>query len=115
MPILKRALLCSILAVTATVLVVKSYQLRTADDNSAKATYSHGTLRVNLPYTATRAGGGQLTVDILDPEDTAVGHAEKSAGVVQGPGSWREDVKLNTPLAIEDLMWHRVRYRFTYG
>ena len=115
MPILKRALLCSILAVTATVLVVKSYQLRTADDNSAKATYSHGTLRVNLPYTATRAGGGQLTVDILDPEDTAVGHAEKSTGVVQGPGSWREDVKLNTPLAIEDLMWHRVRYRFTYG
>jgi hypothetical protein len=115
MPALKRALFVSILAAAATVVAVRSYQARQADDSSAKATYSHGTLRINIPYNAARAGGGQLTVDILDPEDTAVGHTEQSMGVVQGPGSWREDVKLNTPLALEDLMWHRVRYRFTYG
>jgi uncharacterized protein YfaS (alpha-2-macroglobulin family) len=70
---------------------------------------------VNIPYAAAHAGGGQLTVDILDPEDTLVGHAEKSIGVLQGHGTWQEEIKLSTPLAIEDLMWHRVRYRFTYG
>jgi hypothetical protein len=54
-------------------------------------------------------------VDILDPEDTPVGHTERRVAVVQGSGSWQEEVKLNTPLALEDLVWHRVRYRFTYG
>ena len=115
MPTLKRALLVSILAVATTAVIVRSYQAQPLHDHSASATYSHGILRVNIPYEATHAGGGQLTVDILDPEDASVGHTEQHLDIAQGQGLWQEEVKLTAALPIEDLMWHRVRYRFTYG
>ena len=82
---------------------------------AATATYSHGTLRVNIPYEAAHPGGGQLIVDILDPEDASVGHVDKYLMLAESAGSWQEEVKLHTPLAMEDLMWHRLRYRFNYS
>jgi uncharacterized protein YfaS (alpha-2-macroglobulin family) len=54
-------------------------------------------------------------VDILDPEDATVGRTERHVDIVQGQGSWQEELKLTKLLAVEDLMWHRVRYRFTYS
>jgi uncharacterized protein YfaS (alpha-2-macroglobulin family) len=31
-----------------------------------------------------------------------------------GPGRWKDEIKLAQSLSLEDLIWHRVRYRFEY-
>jgi hypothetical protein len=76
--------------------------LLNSDSNTPEspvATYSHGTLHVTIPRA------GQLTVEVLNPENEAIGQAEGRGG--------QADVKLAKPLATEDLVWHRLRYRFT--
>ena len=78
---------------------------------SLSATYSHGVLHVNISSSAPHPGTGTLTVDLLDPDDAVLAHAESR---VDALGTWREDLTLTRPLPIEDLVWHRVRYRFTY-
>ena len=60
--------LATLLAIVASVAVVHSYQAQTTDDGAEFATYSHGILRVSIPYQTERAGAGQLIIDILDPE-----------------------------------------------
>ena len=61
---------------------------------SPAATYSHGILRASIPYHATRTGGGQLTLEILDPEDHVVGRMQRQVNTADRQGSWQEDVKL---------------------
>jgi len=85
-----------------------------ADGELPVATYSRGSLHVTIPYRAPRAGAGQLTVEVLDPEDEVLARSERRVDVA-GNASWQEDLKLAKPLAIEDLAWHRLRYRFTYA
>jgi uncharacterized protein YfaS (alpha-2-macroglobulin family) len=84
-------------------------------DPQLSATYSHGILHVTIPYQAPRAGNGRLTVEILDPEDHALGRVERAAVAGGGKGVWREDVALAKPVAIDELVWHRLRYRFSYA
>ena len=64
--------------------------------------YSHGILHVNIPYNA-HAGAGQLTMEVLDPEDHVVGRTQSDTHTA--------DVKLQGAVAIEDLVWYRLRYR----
>ena len=78
------------------------------------ATYSHGILHVAIPYEATRAGAGRLTMEILDPEDRVLGRAEEPVNVTKGDGRWQQEVRLDSPLAMDDLVWDRMRYRFEY-
>ena len=54
-------------------------------------------------------------VEILDPEDHAIGRVERAADAGGGKGVWREDVALAKPIAIDELVWHRLRYRFSYA
>ena len=54
-------------------------------------------------------------MEVLDPEDQVLGHAEQSLDVAGGNGHWRERIPLARPLAVDDLVWHRVRYRFEYS
>ncbi len=44
-----------------------------AGSESPAATYSHGTLRVSIPYHGLRSGGGRLILEVLDPENGIVG------------------------------------------
>src|SRR5689334_10602247 len=76
----------------AAVLMVRALP---APETNVTATYSHGILHVTIPHS----GDQKLTVEVLDPDDRTIGRAD-------GP-----DVKLAKPLAVEDLVWHRVRYR----
>ena len=56
--------------VTAPALIMQSFQgARAADGEAAVATYTRGVLHVTIPYHAPHAGAGQLTVEVLDPED----------------------------------------------
>ena len=103
----------ALLLVTA-IVTVQQFQA-TSGDATASATYSHGVLNLALPYDAAHAGTGQLIVEVLDPEDQVVGRAERRVEVAEGKGYWREHVKLSKPLAMDELVWHRVRYRFEYS
>jgi len=95
--------------------VLKSFQApATPVSESAALTYAHGTVRVSIPYAAPHAGGGQLTVEVLDPDDGVLGRAGQSVAVGAGKGHWQQDLKLAKPLAIGELAWQRLRYRFTY-
>ena len=78
------------------------------------ATYSQGSLHINIPYQATRAGSGQLTLEVLDPDDHVVGSATRRLQVAEGQGRWQDTIKLHKPVPLDDLVWHRVRYRFEY-
>jgi len=78
------------------------------------ATYSHGLLHLTIAYHAARSGAGQLTIEVLDPEDNVLGRAERQVEVAAGQGRWQDEIKLEKPLPLDDLVWHRVRYRFEY-
>ena len=104
------------LLLIATAVTLESFQpARTAHDESGVATYSHGILHANIPYSGTHAGAGPLTVEILDPEDAVLGRTQREVNASDGKGSWQEDVKLTKAVGTDDLVWHRLRYRFVYS
>src|ERR1035437_9823199 len=67
---------------------------------SMAATYSQGSLHINIPYRAARAGGGQLTLEVLDPDDNVVGRTTRHVEVAEGQGRWRDTIKLQKPLPL---------------
>ena len=83
--------------------------------DSFSATYSHGALSLAIPYHAERGDPGRLVVEILDPEDQVLGHAERNLDTAKGDGSWKLEITPVKPLALEDLVWERVHYRFEYS
>ncbi|HUU14874.1 MAG TPA: MG2 domain-containing protein, partial [Terriglobia bacterium] len=85
-----------------------------AKRDTPSATYSHGRLSVAIPYHAVAAGAGYLTLELLDPEDRTLAQVTRYARVSEGKGSWQRDLRLEKPLPVEDLVWHRLRYRFEY-
>jgi uncharacterized protein YfaS (alpha-2-macroglobulin family) len=102
------------LLVIAAIAAVQRFEAA-GGEAAASATYAHGILNLIIPYNAAHAGAGQLTVEVLSPEDAVVGRAEQPVDVTAGKGHWREQIKLAKPLAIDELVWHRVRYRFEYN
>ena len=85
-----------------------------ANSGPGTATYSHGMLHLAIPYHAAHRGTGHLALEVLDPEDHVLGRVEKSLEVVEGTSQWKEQVRLDKPVALEELVWHRVRYRLQY-
>jgi uncharacterized protein YfaS (alpha-2-macroglobulin family) len=82
--------------------------------HSPTATYEHGSLSLQIPFHSPRPGFGRLSVEILDPENHLLGHAERSTEMTGKDGAWLENIAFETPLPVEDLLWERMRYRFTY-
>ena len=70
---------------------------------------------MTIPYDVNHAGSGELTVEVLDPEDHILGKVTQSETVARSRGGWRQEVKLAKPLPLDELVWDRVRYRFEYG
>jgi len=105
-----------LLAVFLTIVGVVSLQPFQASSHapSPVATYSQGLLRVTIPYDALHPGAGQFTVEVLNPEDQVLGRTEQRVEVTARNGHLQSEVKLEKPLAVDDLVWHRVRYRFEY-
>jgi hypothetical protein len=102
------------LLVVAAIVTVRSNRA-SSGEAVAGAIYRHGVLEVTIPYHAAHGGGGQLTVEVLDPEDQVLGRAEQALDVAAGNGHWWERIPLAKRLTVDDLVWHRVRYRFEYG
>jgi hypothetical protein len=86
----------------------------TAGGNTAVVTYTRGVLHVSIPYHAVHTGDGKLTVEVLDPEDKVLGRAETQVTIDKGYGRWQEEIRLDKALGVDDLVWHRVRYRYEY-
>jgi uncharacterized protein YfaS (alpha-2-macroglobulin family) len=95
--------------------VLFALPFQAAIEKAPAVTYSGGVLHVDVPYHVDSTGSGSLTLEVLDPEDQVVGRAERHVEVTRQQGQWREDVSLAKPLALEDLAWHRLHYRFDYS
>lgn len=105
--------LAGLLILAGVVAMVLPFEAASGDFSTA--TYSHGILHVTIPYHALHAGQGQLILEVLDPEDGVLGKTEHNTAVEEGKGRWQEEIKLDKPLALEDLVWNRMRYRFVYS
>jgi uncharacterized protein YfaS (alpha-2-macroglobulin family) len=98
--------------VLAAVIAIQLFS--SANAETSAASYAHGVLKVKIPFRAETAGAGRLTLEVLDPENHAIGRAEKKAVVAGGASRWNEEIKLEKPLSLDDLVWHRLHYRFAY-
>src|SRR5580658_1967137 len=108
-------LLIPVLLVIITAIVTVQQFQAASGELAASATYAHGILDLTIPYRVAQGGAGKLTVELLDPEDQVLGRAEKTVDAIAGKGQWRGRIALAKPLAIDELVWHRVRYRFEYN
>jgi hypothetical protein len=108
----------AILLLAGLVAVATIFSLRTSEAGgpapSLIATYAHGLLHATIPYHGADTGAGQLTLEVLDPEDHVLGRTERHLEVNASSGRWKEEIRLEKPLPVEDLVWHRLRYRFEY-
>ena len=68
-------------------------------ESEAGATYTDGTLRVSIPYRGIHAGAGQLTVEVLTPEDEVMGRVERRVEAGAAAGLWSEEVPLEQGVA----------------
>ncbi len=108
-------LFTAVVLIIAAVATLESFQAaQPANSESAVVTYSRGSLHMTIPYDVPHAGAGQLSVEVLDPEDQILGRSEWPVEVHVGKGSWQEDLKLLKAVGTDELVWHRLRYAFTY-
>ena len=105
-------LLATLLAAVIAMVLIEPAQV--VNGETAMVTYSRGILHVTIPYHALHSGDGKLSVEVLDPEDKILGRAETQVAIDKGHGRWQEEVKLDKALSMDDLVWHRVRYRYEY-
>src|SRR5713226_5541356 len=110
----RRLLWIAALAAVASIVILLMEPFQTANGKTAVVTYSRGVLHVSIPYHAVHAGGGKLTVEVLDPEDKVLGRAETQGAIGEGYGRWQEEIRLDKALGVDDLVWHRVRYRYDF-
>jgi hypothetical protein len=96
------------------IVILFAEPFETAGGKTAVVTYTRGVLHVTIPFHAVHSGDGKLTVEVLDPEDKVLGHAETQIAIDKGYGRWQEGIRLDKALGIDDLVWHRVRYRYEY-
>ena len=105
------AALCGIVFLTV---VVRSQGASAPDDTAPVLTFADGTARVSIPYETRHAGAGQLTVEILDPDDNVLARFQRKIGVTGGKGHWHAELTLAKPMSIDELAWQRLRYRFAF-
>jgi len=109
-----RVLFCSFAAALAAAVLFLVEPFLASHAAPGIATYSRGVLHLALPYQAPHRGAGRFMLEVVDPENQVLGRIEKSLEVGEGSGEWKEELKLNKPLPLDDLVWQRVRYRFAY-
>ncbi len=110
------AILCStLIGGCLAVLSVGSNRTDASGGKTLSATHKMGPLNVTIPYENQRTGSGQLTLEVLDPEDGVIGRTERASTITTGSGQWQETLKLAKALPLDDLVWHRLHYRFVFA
>jgi uncharacterized protein YfaS (alpha-2-macroglobulin family) len=105
---------CVLVSATVAALTSRSLALST-ETRPVSAKYVQGVLRVSIPYNAPRTGEGSLLVEVLDPEDRPAVEIDRHADANAGHGFWNRELVLPKNLPFDELVWHRLRYRFTYA
>jgi uncharacterized protein YfaS (alpha-2-macroglobulin family) len=105
--------LCSgILLLTASALFL--FASNAAHGQQLTATEVDNELALTISYHTSRTGAGTLTVELLDPEGKVLSHAERIARADDGDGEWQIRLDSSPLPRLEDLVWERIRYKFTY-
>ena len=78
------------------------------------ATFRQGKLSVTIPYDSPRQSSGDLTVEVLDPEDHPLGAVEHRVEIRKGSGAWTETITFPQPPTYEEVLWQRLHYRFVF-
>ena len=78
------------------------------------AIYRRGNIELALPYHSANSGPGKLVTEILSPENAVLGQVERATQVALGDGAFHEQIAPQKPMAFDDLLWHRIRYRFQF-
>jgi len=114
---MKRALvlLTLLFAISAGVVLLSFQAGQAPTSESASATYTRGILHVSVPYAGADDGAGTLVIEVLDPEDQSLARIENQVEIKGTKGTWQADLPFAKPLATDDLIWHRLRYRFVYS
>jgi hypothetical protein len=97
------------------VVLVAAYASFTEAAAPSSATFIHGVLSVAIPYHGARPGSGKLIAEIVDPEEDILGRVERPVDITESDGNWQQSIAPTKPIAFEDLVWQRVRYRFEYN
>jgi hypothetical protein len=114
---MKRAVvwLTLLFALAAAVLLLSFQAPQTPTHGSVWATYTRGVLHVSVPYAAPHDGAGTLAIEVVDPEDQSLTRTERQVEIEGTRGTWQADLPFAKPLSTDDLIWHRLRYRFVYS
>jgi hypothetical protein len=114
---MKRAVvwLTLLFALAAAVLLLSFQAPQTPTDLSVWASYTRGVLHVSIPYAAPHEGAGTLSIEVDDPEDQGLARTERQVEIKAAKGTWQADLPFAKPLSTDDLIWHRLRYRFVYS
>jgi uncharacterized protein YfaS (alpha-2-macroglobulin family) len=102
-------------ALAAGVLLLSFQAPQAPTDGSVWATYTRGVLHVSIPYSAPHHGAGTLAIEVVDPEDQSPARTERQVEIEGTKGTWQADLPFAKPLSTDDLIWHRLRYRFVYS
>ncbi len=113
--VLLQRLLAFSLALLLIVIAAAYAPFTEAGAPSTVATFTHGVLSVAIPYHGARSGSGKLIAEMVDPEEHVLGRAERPIDITKADGTWQQSITPAKPIALEDLVWQRVRYRFEYG
>jgi len=103
-----------VLAVVVVVALLVAPAFLVSNASPGAATYSHGVLHIAIPYQDAKPGAGHLTLEVLGPEEQVLSRVEKDATIRNSSGEWKTEMKLDKAVPLNELVWHRVRYRFVY-
>ncbi len=79
------------------------------------AVFRPGTLEVTIPYlTSQKLGRGTLNIEILGPDNKVIAsHSESDQLNAGEQGVWKAKLAIPATLQREDIVWHRLQYRFS--
>ncbi len=80
-----------------------------ASGDSLGATYLDGVLRVSIPYDEAVAHSHTLHAEIIAPDDKPVAEVKRAVSPVREPGPWEVSFAVDKSVALEDLVWYRLR------
>jgi hypothetical protein len=87
-----------------------------AQSNTAHPTaaYRHGELSLAIAHTSLHAGSGVLSAEILAPEGTVLGRAERTIEIRKNHDALSLTIVPDKAIRYEEIPWQRVHYRFVY-
>ena len=110
------AILCStLIGGCLALLAIGSHRTDASSERTPGAAHKLEFLNLTIPFESQRAGSGQLTLEVLDPEDRIIGGMGHASTITTGTGQWQETLKLAKALPLDDLVWHRLHYRFVFA